>query len=158
MDAEKAAYPVTVLCDTLEVSASGFYAWLKRDRSSWERSNEELTERIVQIHETSRKAYGCPRIHAELREQGYRVSRKRVGRLMKTHGLRGRKRRRWVPKTTDSNHVLPVAQNLLDRQFTQTAPNQAWVGDITYIRTDEGWLYLATLLDLYSRKVVGWCC
>lgn len=156
IDAEKAAYPVTVLCETLEVSTSGFYAWLSRGKSSRERANEELTERIVQIHRESRGSYGCPRIQIELRYQGQRVSRKRVARLMRKQGIRVRRRRRWVPKTTDSNHSLPVAPNLLDRQFQQSAPDQAWVGDITYVRTDEGWLYLANMLDLYSRKVVGW--
>lgn len=156
MDAEKAVYPVTVLCETFGVSASGYYAWIRRDKSSRERTNEALSERIVQIHKESRGTYGCPRIQVELSVQGYQVSRKRVARLMKNQGIRVRKRRRWVPKTTDSNHTLPVAPNLLDRNFLRSAPDQAWVGDITYVRTDEGWLYLATMLDLYSRKVVGW--
>lgn len=140
MDVEKAVYPVKVLCETLGVTRSGYYAWLGRDKSSWERVNEELCERTVRIHQESRGSYGCPRIQAELRHQGCWVSRKRA----------------WVPKTTDSKHLLPVAPNHLNRNFTQDAPNQAWAGDITYIRTGEGWLYLATLLDLYSRKVVGW--
>jgi transposase InsO family protein len=156
VDAEKAVYPVKVLCEALEVTRSGYYAWLRRGKSSWERANDELSEKIVEIHKESRGTYGCPRIQVELRHQGFRVSRKRVGRLMRMKGIKVRKRRAWAPKTTDSAHALPVAPNLLDREFEQTAPNQAWVGDITYVRTDEGWLYLATLLDLYSRKVVGW--
>lgn len=156
MDAEKASYPVTVLCEALGVTRSGYYAWLKRDKSSWERANDELGERIVRIHQESRGTYGCPRIQVELRHQGVRVSRKRVARLMRKRGVKVRRRRAWVRRTTDSNHLLPVAPNLLNRTFDQKAPNQAWVGDITYVRTDEGWLYLATLLDLYSRKVVGW--
>ena len=156
MDAEKAEYPVTVLCDALGVSSSGYYAWLKRGKSSRERNNEVLTERILQIHRESRGTYGSPRILVELRAQGQRVGKRRIARLMQRQGIRVRKRRRWVPKTTDSNHNLPVAPNLLDRNFQQTAANQAWVEDITYVRTDEGWLYLATLLDLFSRKVVGW--
>jgi transposase InsO family protein len=156
IDAEKAAYPVIVLCRALGVTRQGYYAWLKRDKSSRQRTNEELSVRIVEIFKENRGTYGCPRIQATLRSQGHRVSRQRVARLMRQQGLRARRRKRWTPKTTDSNHRLPVAPNLLDRVFERTAPNQAWVGDITYVRTDEGWLYLATLLDLYSRKVVGW--
>lgn len=156
IDAEKAVYPVTILCKALDVTRSGYYAWLGRGKSSRERTNEELSVRIVEIHKASRGTYGCPRIQAELKSQGHRVSRRRVARLMRNQGIRVRRRKRWTPRTTDSNHRLPVAPNLLDRAFERSAPNQAWVGDITYVRTDEGWLYLATLLDLYSRKVVGW--
>lgn len=156
IEAEKADYSVSLLCRALNVTRSGYYAWLRRGQSSWERTNEELSGQIVAIHKESRGTYGCPRIRAELKHQGHQVSRKRVARLMKERGIRARKRRRWVPRTTDSRHGLPVAPNLLDREFIRSAPDQAWVGDITYIRTDEGWLYLATLLDLYSRKVVGW--
>lgn len=156
IDAEKAEYSITILCKALDVTRSGYYAWLGRGKSSRQCTNEELSERIAEIHKTSRCTYGCPRIQAELKSQGHRVSRRRVARLMRQQGIRVRRRKRWVPRTTDSHHKLPVAPNLLDREFERTAPNQAWVGDITYVRTDEGWLYLATLLDLYSRKVVGW--
>lgn len=156
IEAEKANFPVTVLCSALEVSPAGYYAWRGRPESRRRQANRELAGRIVEIHSQSRKAYGAPRITAELRRQGVAVSQKRVARLMAATGIRGRRRRRWVPRTTDSNHSFPVAPNRLDRNFHQVAPNKAWVGDITYIRTDEGWLYLATLIDLYSRKVVGW--
>lgn len=156
IDAERASYPVLVLCSVLEVTRAGYYAWRGRGVSRRQKANQDLAKRIIEIHATSRRAYGAPRILAELRGQGLSVSQKRVAKLMVANGIRARRRRRWVPKTTDSNHCLPIAPNLLDRKFQRTAPNEAWVGDITYIRTEEGWLYLATLLDLYSRKVVGW--
>lgn len=156
IDAEKASYPVLALCSALDVSPSGYYAWRSRPVSARQRSDEALSSRIVEIHSKSRGTYGGPRIHAELQSQGETVSRHRVARLMRAEGLVVRRKRRFVPKTTDSNHALPVAPNLLDRNFHQAAPDQAWVGDITYVRTGEGWLYLATLLDLHSRRVVGW--
>lgn len=156
IDAEKATYPVTVLCSTLDVSRSGYYAWRGQPVSARQISDEVISNRIVEIHSKSRRTYGSPRIYAELRSEGVTISRKRVARLMRSKGIVVRRKRRFVPKTTDSNHALPVAPNILDRSFNQTAPDQAWVGDITYIRTSEGWLYLATLLDLYSRRVVGW--
>jgi putative transposase len=153
--AKKAQYPIEVLCDVLEVSRAGFYAHHTRPKSKHATRDELLGEKIVAIHAEGRRAYGSPRVHEQLAKQGEHVSRKRVIRLMQERDLRG-KRRRHFHTTTDSDHVMPVASNILARDFTASAPNQKWVGDITYVPTREGWLYLATLLDLFSRRVVGW--
>lgn len=155
MRAEKAHYPVTVLCRCLQVSKSGFYAWCGRPMSSKAHRDVTLTSLVRASHAGGRKTYGSPRIHRELRLGGERVSRKRVARLMRQEGLYGLRKRRFR-KTTDSAHRLPVAKNLLDRQFAPELPNQAWVADITYLWTSEGWLYLAVVIDLFSRRVVGW--
>jgi len=152
---ERANYPVVVLCRVLQVARTGFYAWCKRPRSARSREDEVLGVEIAAVHAESRKTYGSPRVHAELRARGRRVGRKRVARLMRAKGLAGRKKRRFRT-TTDSKHDLPVAQNLLDRNFVASAPNEKWVTDITYIWTWQGWLYLAVVLDLFSRRVVGW--
>jgi putative transposase len=119
-------------------------------------TNRELLGEIRRVHASSRGRYGSPRVHAALRTEGVRVGRHRVAHLMRQHGIAGRRPRRARPRTTDSRHALPVAPNLLERQFTATAPNQVWLADLTYIRTGEGWLNLAVVLDLFSRKVVGW--
>lgn len=156
IDAEKAQFPVLLLCKVLGVSRSGFYAWRARPASQRGKTDAELAQEIAQVHAASRGTYGSPRVHAELRARGLRVGKKRVARLMRDRGLVARRRRRFQPKTTDSNHRLPIAENVLARDFARPAPNQAWVGDITYIPTTQGWLYLAVLLDLYSRRVVGW--
>ncbi len=153
--AEKARFPVGLLCDAIGVSRPGYYAWASRKPSAHSQRDAELAAKVAQVHTASRRIYGSPRVHDELREQGERASRKRVARLMREQGLAGKRRRRFR-RTTDSAHRHPVAPNLLERDFTTTAPNRAWVGDITYIWTREGWLYLAVLLDLFSRKVVGW--
>ena len=154
--AEKASYPLTVLCRVLEVSRSGYYAFEKRGPSKGESSDRELTVQIQEVHQKSRQTYGSPRVHRELREgRRHRVGRKRVARLMRSAGIVGRRRRKFC-RTTDSSHGLPVAENLLERQFEMTRPNQGWVGDVTYIRTVVGWLYLAVILDLFSRRVVGY--
>jgi transposase InsO family protein len=153
--AEKASYPVRVLCRTLEVSRAGFYAWHTRPAAARTRADHRLGVEIKAIHAETRQRYGSPRVHAELRDRGHRVGRKRVARLMRQHGLCARRRRRFRV-TTDSNHPLPVAANVLGRQFTVVAPDTAWVTDITYLWTREGWLYLAVILDLFSRAVVGW--
>jgi len=154
--AEKAEYPLTMLCRVLEVSRSGYYAFERRGLSKREQSDLELSGEIRQFHEKSGQRYGSPRVHRDLRElRGRRVGRKRVARLMREEGLYARKKRRFHC-TTDSDHGLPVADNLLDRQFATTSPNQRWVGDVTYIWTVTGWLYLAVLLDLFSRRVVGY--
>jgi putative transposase len=155
IQAEKAHYPVGVLCSVLAVSRSGFYAWLRRPRSRRAREDARLAVDIAAVHQRSRSTYGSPRVHAQLRNAGVRVGRKRVARLMREQGLAPRRRKRFR-KTTDSNHALPVAPNVLDRDFTIESPNLAWAGDITYVWTAEGWLYLAVLIDLYSRRVVGW--
>ena len=149
----------------LEVSVSGYYQWRKRQRvrqagsepSRRRRENEQLLDKIRVIHQESLGTYGSPRVHAELRAQGECCSRARVERLMQRHAIQGKcKRRRPTPVTTDANHRLPVAANRLNQEFTAAQPNEKWVADITYIPTAEGWLYLAVVLDLFSRKVVGW--
>lgn len=152
---EKADFPVRLLCRVLGVSRAGFYAWHTREPSSHAQADERLGLAIAAIYAESRQRYGSPRVHAELGDRGHRVSRKRVARLMRQRGLAGRRRRRFRA-TTDSRHTFPVAANVLARQFAQAAPNVAWVTDITYIATGEGWLYLAAILDLCSRAVVGW--
>jgi putative transposase len=153
--AEKATFPVRLLCRTLAVSRAGFYAWQKRPPAARARADERLGLEIATIHGESRRRYGCPRIHAELAARGCRTSRKRVARLMRTRGLAARRRRRFRV-TTHSRHPFPIAPNVLARQFERVAPDQAWVTDITYIPTGEGWLYLAVILDLCSRFAVGW--
>lgn len=148
-------FHVATMCRVLEVSRSGFYAWLKCSKSKRERANGKLLEAIVRVHTRSRKTYGCRRVYWQLRCDGETCSLNRVARLMSEHDLRAKTSRKFRA-TTNSKHNLPVAPNLLDRQFAIDAPNRAWVSDITYIPTEEGWLYLATVMDLYSRKVVGW--
>ena len=155
IEAEKATWPIRVMCRALRVSASGFYAWRKRPASARSRRDVELGVKVREAHARSRGTYGSPRIHADLAAEGTRMGRRRVIRLMREQGLRGRGRKRFV-RTTDSAHDLPVVSNLLDRDFTATGPNQRWVGDVTALRTPQGWLYLAVILDLYSRIVVGW--
>ena len=151
---EKAQYSVAQLCRVLEVAASGFYAWRHRQPSSRSRADAVLIEHIRAIHARSRCTYGAPRIHADLQERQQRTSRKRVARLMRVAGLVGRPPRRFR-RTTDPDEKTETV-DLVQRQFTATAPNQKWFGDITYVRTWEGWLYLAVILDAHSRKVVGW--
>ena len=153
--AEKANHSVRMLCRCMRVSRSGFYAWRRRAESERRKEDRRLTEAISKAHVESRCTYGSPRVHAELHEAGERLSRKRVARLMREAGLQARRRRRFK-RTTDSDHTFPVASNVLDRRFTVEGPNLWWAGDITCIPTDEGWLYLAVLLDLFSRRVVGW--
>ena len=154
--AEKAALPVRLLCRTLQVSRAGFYAWQARPPAPRARADHRLGLEIAAIHAESRQRYGSPRIHAELADRGCRTGRKRVARLMRVRGLAARRRRRYRV-TTHSRHALPVAANRLARQFERAAPNpRRWVTDITYIPTGEGWLYVAVILDLCSRFVVGW--
>jgi putative transposase len=155
VEAEKDAFPVVMICRAVGVSRSGYYAWRSSRPSARERDGERLLTEIRAVHAQHRERYGSPRIHAELSAQGRHVGRKRVARLMRENGLRGRPRSRFR-RTTDSRHNQPVAPDLLERNFTATSPDQAWVGDITYIWTAEGWAYLAVLLDLFSRRVVGW--
>lgn len=153
--AEKAAFPVRVLCRILAVSRAGFYAAQARPAAAHTRRDQQLAVAIAAIHAETRPRYGSPRVHTELRARGQRVSRKRVARLMRQRDLAARRRRRYRV-TTDSRHPFPVAANVLARQFTAPAPDAVWVTDITYIPTGEGWLYLAVILDLYSRGIVGW--
>jgi putative transposase len=155
VDSEKAAFPVGLLCEAVGVSRSAYYAWTKSTPSKRKVVNERLLAEIRAIHAEHEARYGSPRILNELRERGHDVGKHRVARLMRENGIWARIRRRFR-HTTDSNHKLPVAPNLLDQDFNAASPNQAWVGDITYIWTAEGWAYLAVLLDLFSRRVVGW--
>lgn len=154
----KSQHSILALCDILDVSPSGYYDWRKRLDSPGPRAleNQTLVQDIHQIHAQSRQTYGSPRLVGELRKQGRRHGRNRVARLMRQQGLQGRQKRRYRVRTTDSNHNEPIAPNRLADAPIATAPNQLWVSDITYIQTHEGWLYLAGILDLYSRKVVGW--
>ena len=156
IETEKAAFPVRVLCRILGVSASGFYAWQARPAVS-ERGRQDagLRRQLRVAHGASRGVYGSPRLHQVLRQAGHRISRKRVIRLMRLEGLRGRARRRGRATTVVDPHAQP-ATNHLARRFTVAAPNRVWAADITGIPTHEGWLYLAVLLDLWSRRVVGW--
>jgi transposase InsO family protein len=152
---EKACYPVALLCRVLKVSRSGYYAWHKRPAATRTRQDQSLALEVAAIHAQSRGRYGSPRVHAELRERGQRIARKRVARLMRAAGLRGRERRRFRC-TADSKHKMAIKGNLLARRFAVAAPNTGWVTDITYLWTLEGWLYLAVTLDLFSRRVIGW--
>jgi putative transposase len=144
-----------MMCQLLKVSRSGYYAWLKRPEAKRTKENKILSEHIQQIHADSGQTYGSPRIQADLIAKGFTPSRQRVVRLMKQLNIKARRKRRFKV-TTDSQHALPIADNILDRNFTATEPDQAWVADITYIETHQGWLYLAVVLDLFSRKIVGW--
>lgn len=153
--AERAQYPVAVSCRILGVSRSGYYRWLGASPSDQMQSDARLSAEVREIYREHEGRYGSPRVQRELAARGRRVSRKRVARLMRQQGLRG-----WVPRrfrrTTDSRHGYRIAPNLLARDFSAAAPNLAWVGDITYVPTSDGWLYLAVLIDLFSRRVVGW--
>jgi transposase InsO family protein len=155
IDAEKANFPVALMCSELGVSRSGYYAWRTRPLSARMNEDVELGKRVLELHLASHRRYGSPRVHKALAAEGLHVGRKRVVRLMREHELVARKKRRFV-RTTDSRHELPLARNVLKRRFEQPKPNQAWAGDITYLATAEGWLYLAVIIDLYSRRVVGW--
>jgi len=153
--AERDHIPVERACRALEVSRSGYYKWRNGKPSERAKSDIELKAKVVQIHRENRGRYGSPRIHRELRDLGERTSRKRVTRLMNEAQISGYVRRRYR-HTTDSNHHHRIAPNLLNRDFSASEANRVWVGDVTYIPTVDGWLYLAVLLDLYSRRVVGW--
>lgn len=153
--AQEVAFPVEMMCRVLGVTRSGFYAWRKRPRPARDKRDSQLAVKVAAVHQRSRRTYGSPRVHRELRAQGERVGKKRIERLMRQSGLQARRKRRFK-RTTDSNHKGPIAPNLLARQFTVSEPNRAWVTDVTAISTGEGWLFVAPMLDLYSRRVVGW--
>ena len=155
IDATSVAFPVVTMCRVLGVSPSGYYAWKKCPISKRAESDAKLATQVAKVYAKSRGIYGSPRVHHELRANGVRVARKRVASVMRKNGLRGRCKQKYV-RTTDSRHEHPVAPNLLERRFETSEPNQAWVGDVTCVATHEGWLYLAVLLDLFSRRVVGW--
>lgn len=148
-------YPIGRMCAVLGVSTSGYYAWRDRRPSKRAQANQKLLKRIREIHGRSRKTYGSPRVHAQLVAEGIVCNKKRVERLMREHDICAQRCRRRRT-TTNSRHNLPVAPNLLGQRFTATTPNQKWVSDISYVRTREGWLYLAVVMDLYSRQIVGW--
>ena len=152
----KGGYPVRLLCEALQVAASGYYRWRRQPRSRRTEEDEVLKPQIAAAHQKGRQTYGAPRVVDELREQGIRISRRRCARLMREQGLRGCKKNRGRPRTTDSRHGRAVAPNHLAILPPPTRPNQVWVTDITYVKTAEGWLFLAAVLDLWSRRVVGW--
>jgi len=143
------------MCRVLEVSRSGYYAYLRRGLNRRHEENRSLLTKIQEIWEWSRRVYGSPRITAELRAQGYRCGEKRIARIMRANAIASVTRKRYKI-TTNSDHKLPVAEDLVERDFTATAPNRLWVSDITYLWTWEGWLYLAAIMDVYNREIVGW--
>jgi putative transposase len=156
IQAHQDEWPVRVMCDALEVSSAGYYSWLRRPPSLQEQRRKALAGRIREIHEEARQCYGSPRVHAALDGAEGARSVNTVAKLMRDNGIRAKTARKFRCRTTDSNHALPVADNVLARQFDPCGPNEAWVADITYVPTGEGWLYVAIVEDLYSRKVVGW--
>jgi putative transposase len=156
LEQQRKEFPVQLLCEILKVSRSGYYDWRERPASPQQQRRRQLLEQIRRVHERSRQIYGSPRIHAELKAAGVACCENTVAMLMKSGRIRSKLRRRFVVQTTDSRHACPIAPNLLERSFQQTTPNTVWVADLTYVQTQEGWLYLAAVLDLCSRKIVGW--
>jgi putative transposase len=155
IQAHQDEFPVRRMCDLLGVSPSGYYVWRGRPVSARSQANQKLAMEIRAIHARSRGTYGSPRVHADLRLRGFWAGKNRVARLMRAENIQGRRPKKQ-PRTTDSQHSYPVAPNRLNRDFQAARPNQKWLADITYIPTAEGWLYLAVVLDLFSRKIVGW--
>jgi len=149
-------WPVGVLCETLGVSRSGYYAWRGRGPSDQAKRRAALLAQIERAYEVGRSNYGSPRVTAELKDQEVTVCENTVAKLMRQAGLAAKPKRRYVPYTTDSGHDCPVAPNRLDRDFAADLPDRRWTADITYVPTDEGWLYLAVVMDLFSRRIVGW--
>ena len=156
VDAEKARWPVVRMCRMLQFSPKTYYAWSKRGKSARELADEQLLVHIRAAFEASRRTYASPRVHAALKAGGVEVGLNRVARLMRENGLCVRPRRGYRHTTTVRDPAHAVAPNTLDRDFTASAPNEKWVTDVTFVPTDEGWLYLATMLDLYNREIVGW--
>ena len=148
-------YRVKTMCRVLQVSTSGYYAWVRRPESQRALGNHALLTRIKVVHDQSRRLYGSPRLTAALKAQGEICNEKRIARLMRVNGIKARTVKKFKV-TTNSRHRYPVAANLLNRQFAAPSANRVWVSDITYLWTQEGWLYLAGTLDLYSRQIVGW--
>ena len=149
-------WPVGVICRVLDVARSGFYAWLRRAPSSRCRRREDLAVKIRTIHQEHRRVYGSPRVHKVLTADGEKVCENTVASIMRENSIRARTKAKFIPRTTDSRHESPVAPNTLDRRFHTELPDCKWAADITYIPTDEGWLYLAAVIDLCTRRVVGW--
>lgn len=155
IDARKAEYPVSRLCSVLSVSQSGYHAWRRRGLSLRRRHDMVLSSHVRMAFRLSHQTYGSPRMVHELREQGFVVGRRRIARLMRESGLQARQKRRFT-RTTDSAHAFPLAPNLIAQRFGTDAPNRKWGSDITYVWTRQGWLYLAVVIDLYARRVIGW--
>ena len=155
MEKHRNEFPIQAMCRVLGVSRSGYYAWRKRAPSQRARENAEMTSIIKDIHQKSGGTYGSPRLHQALIKLGWRCGRHRVVRLMKKHGIEGRTPRRYK-RTTHADPERSVLPDLIQRDFSATQPNQKWVADVTYLATKEGWLYLAAVMDLYSRSIVGW--
>lgn len=153
---EERWYGVDALCRAMGVTRGGYWSWVRRRPGPRQQADEVLLADIRRIHAEKRQIYGSPRIHDRLRKDGTCCGRKRVERLMRENAIRGKQRRKYKPMTTDSNHNLPVASNTLNRQFVRARPNEVWVADMTCIATEEGWLYLAAIMDLFSRRIVGW--
>jgi len=153
---QRGAFPVRVLCNVMGVSPAGYYAWRGRPESPREAANRALLTEIRRLHLAHRGHYGAPRIHAALRGLGHAASRGRIERLMRRQGIRAVTPQRFRPCTTDSRHNWPIAPNRLGQKFAAERPNQVWLADISYVPTSEGWLYLAVVLDLFTRKIVGW--
>lgn len=153
---ERRWFGLDALCKAMGVTRGGYWAWTNRKPSARAKANAVLLRDIRRIHQAKRGVYGSPRLHDALQKEGIPCGKKRVERLMRQNGIRARCSAKFKPATTDSAHDLPVAPNILDRRFEWDRPNAAWVADTTYVRTEEGWLYLAVLLDLFSRRIVGW--
>lgn len=157
IEGNRDVWPIAVQCDVLEVSRSGFYAWRKRPQSPQAQRRKELVEQIREVHaQPHQDVYGAPRVHQELVAKGHRCNRKTVAKCMKAAGIHAKTVKKFRVSTTDSNHKHPVADNIVDRDFSPSKKNQTWTADITYIPTNEGWLYLAAVEDLFTRKIVGW--
>lgn len=155
IEARKAEYPVSRMCSVLSVSQSGYHAWRHRSLCLRRRQDMVLSARVQMAFALSHETYGSPRMVHEMREQGFAIGRRRIARLMRESGLQARQKRRFT-RTTDSAHAFPIAPNLIAQRFDTHAPNRKWGADITYIWTREGWLYLAVVIDLYARRIIGW--
>lgn len=153
---ERRWYGVDALCRAVGVTRGGYWSWVRRRPGPRLQADAVLLADIRKIHKGKRRVYGSPRVHEHLEKTGVRCGRKRIERLMRDNGIRAKQGKKFKPTTTDSKHNLPVAPNALNRQFHRERPNEAWVADITYIPTEEGWLYLAVVMDLFSRRIVGW--
>ena len=156
IERHRSEWPIWIQCEVLRVSRSGFYSWRKRPPSVTATRRAALTQEVREVHRISRETYGAVRVHRALLQRGTPCDRKTVAKVMREAGIRSKTSRKFRVTTTDSNHVHPVAKNVLARDFTADKANQKWVADITYIATLEGWLYLAAVIDLCTRKVVGW--
>jgi transposase InsO family protein len=154
----KGEHSIRMLCELLGVSPSGYYGWRQQRPTNRQREDDVLAKKIAAAHQASRRTYGVPRILKDLHDEGVCTSKRRCGRLMRAQGLRGKKKNRRQPRTTDSRHAEPVAANVIAERPAPTGPNQAWRTDITYLKTAQGWLFLAAILDAWSRRVVGWAC